>query len=631
MLLSGPILRRTDKSSAHIWLATSDAADIRINIYHKANLDIPIANSASEVSKTDRIKVGENLYVHLIKVVPDNNDGFPLDELLLYNLWINNQDLTALGLIGKSKSAINYPGLPLPSFYIASEFNNFLFASCRKPHAYEFVNDGNPDRLAAGDEVIAKSPKNCKKRPSALFLAGDQIYADDVAMPMLDNIQRAAKEHIGKEEVIYSAIDSSKTIKPSTFLIRGRKDFITDTGNVGFTTGKGHNHLMTFGEYASMYLNIFSPMDKSKLANWNKVKDAVLHDEDTEIDDDENIFNVEIKYIRELNEVKYFNTTLHKVRRLLANIPTYMIFDDHDVTDDWNIDQKWQNNVNNSHFGSTIVSNALAAYWVFQGWGNAPDQFDENFIATITNHLNSDSYNDQDQKSFQDALAETNWHYSVPYDKPVIVLDTRTRRHFDSASEPAQLLDKKSFEWFTNEWDKITKSLGLDAQDTSLILVSPTPVYGFIPIEAGQSFLKKIGLSNASLDIESWSANAKGLETFQAKISETMIPKWCLILSGDVHYSFARQINLASNKVPTGVDIWQLTSSPLKNKSTHHFVFSLLRKFEKLLTKETNYIKPSIGNMGYIASANNIGFVKIDKNEFHLIASNHTFQIYPIL
>ena len=36
-----------------------------------------------------------------------------------------------------------------------------------------------------------------------------------------------------------------------------------------------------------------------------------------------------------------YHAGLPKVRRLLANVPTYMTFDDHEVTDDWNINGAW--------------------------------------------------------------------------------------------------------------------------------------------------------------------------------------------------------------------------------------------------------------------------------------------------
>src|SRR5581483_3273240 len=78
---------------------------------------------------------------------------------------------------------------------------------------------------------------------------------------------------------------------------------------------------------------------------------------------------------------------LPAVRRVLANMPTYMIFDDHDVTDDWNLTARWRDRVHASPAGRRIVANALAAYWAFQGWGNDPCRFGREFSYTILAHL----------------------------------------------------------------------------------------------------------------------------------------------------------------------------------------------------------------------------------------------------
>src|SRR5947207_314344 len=74
---------------------------------------------------------------------------------------------------------------------------------------------------------------------------------------------------------------------------------------------------------------------------------------------------------------------LPAVRRVLANVPAYMIFDDHDVTDDWNLTARWRDRVHASPAGRRIIANALAAYWAFQGWGNDPCRFGAEFRDTI--------------------------------------------------------------------------------------------------------------------------------------------------------------------------------------------------------------------------------------------------------
>lgn len=76
-----------------------------------------------------------------------------------------------------------------------------------------------------------------------------------------------------------------------------------------------------------------------------------------------------------LRGLQLFLAGLPKVRRLLANVATYMMFDDHEVTDDWNLFQEWVEKVQGNLLGLSIVRNGMLAYGLFQGWGNDPLYF----------------------------------------------------------------------------------------------------------------------------------------------------------------------------------------------------------------------------------------------------------------
>ena len=80
---------------------------------------------------------------------------------------------------------------------------------------------------------------------------------------------------------------------------------------------------------------------------------------------------------RKMEQLQDFCSTLPQVRRALANIATYMICDDHDITDDWYLDGVWCQRVLGNELGRRIVRNGLLAYALFQAWGNTPDQFEE--------------------------------------------------------------------------------------------------------------------------------------------------------------------------------------------------------------------------------------------------------------
>ena len=67
-----------------------------------------------------------------------------------------------------------------------------------------------------------------------------------------------------------------------------------------------------------------------------------------------------------------FLAGLPKVRRALANVPTYMIFDDHDVTDDWFLNPMWRDRVLTTSLGGTIAPQRAARLRAVPGLGQRP-------------------------------------------------------------------------------------------------------------------------------------------------------------------------------------------------------------------------------------------------------------------
>ena len=123
-----------------------------------------------------------------------------------------------------------------------------------------------------------------------------------------------------------------------------------------------------------------------------------------------------------------------------------MIFDDHDVTDDWNLNRKWTNRVYSKEFGRQLVRNAVMAYGVFQGWGNDPVVFETGKNKELLDEVErlyarrrSVSGRRFDRAHRHALSASTGaafteqavWNYIVPAPTmQVVVLDTRTRRKF---------------------------------------------------------------------------------------------------------------------------------------------------------------------------------------------------------
>ena len=145
------------------------------------------------------------------------------------------------------------------------------------------------------------------------------------------------------------------------------------------SSGEMVAHLMFLAEFYAMYLFAFSPAawptetvtgdaGSAEVFRLPGAKEAVPNYGPRAA--------AGVQDLAKLNEAaEAFARDLPKVRRVLANVPTLMTFDDHEVSDDWNVHEQWVIDVNRSVMGPQILRSALGAYAVFQDWGNQPHDY----------------------------------------------------------------------------------------------------------------------------------------------------------------------------------------------------------------------------------------------------------------
>ena len=584
-LLAGPILRITTTHRVCVWLATTDPLLLQLTI--TADDGSIVGKSNLQNITQQRIQIGKNLWVYLLQAFPNmdtNISYFALDTLLYYRLDETDEQgsITPLDL-----TDLAYGSYPYPSFFIPTQLKQLLHGSCRKPHG-GFNSKSQiamPDALSHGHALLEKTYDNLDLRPAILLLTGDQIYADDVALSLLAMLRQESVVITGKQETL-PLVDNINTfnstentrLDPSRIPLHGRKETLK-THKTGFSSGESENHLFTFGEFAAHYLYAFGNQPAwEPIWDWDELDSIGIKDQK----------QAKTAWDAQQIPLKSYHKTLPMIRKLMANIVTYMIFDDHDVSDDWNINGNWYDNVRDSPLGRRIVANALASYWAFQGWGNDPDNFDKDLILTITQQLNDDE-NDADIGDRYDlhTWKSRGWGFTIPTEPPIIIMDSRTQRQYENKYYPAQLLDRYALDWLRIEWAKLKTGQDIN-QNTCPIIIATTPVIGFSTIE----FFQQLGLWLAgliesipqiamleeltnhkgflinwlvdALDAESWSSNKLGFFNLMDVLSRRMGIKRCLFLSGDVHYAFTAEAEFKyQNNI---LRCYQLTSSALSNE-----------------------------------------------------------------
>jgi hypothetical protein len=571
-LLSGPILRRAEAKQVCIWIASSLPVRVKAELFRFSDVEMSSQNgtrpSAIGSGVTSSLPLGEHLHVALVIARPNGFEkdsepadklGFPTDTLLAYDIEIigmgdvKGRRLKELGLT-TGRNAIVYVNDPgngvdksglLPTFFIRGKDVplKLLHGSCRKLHGK------GKDCLVAADEIMSSSPTDLSIRPSVLFLTGDQIYADDVAHPLARYITELGIKLLGWDESVHGVNKRLSEIKPGN-----RQKVIKEFAK--FTAGHAGNHLLGFGEFAAMYLLAWNEENwPVELANPKNIQGG-----------ERRIYRGQFKFLEDSRK------DLPAVRRALANIPTYMICDDHEITDDWNLTREWHENVSDSECGKQIVTNGLAAYWAFQAWGNDPSLFDDHFKNRIVEYFGRrGNLPETEIQAFEDFLWNFHgWTFSAPTDPLTLVVDCRTQRQYDTFKGAPQLVGEDGFISISRRLEEAQFTKG-----EPIVVVIPTPVFGFYMIEWLQKVFALL-ISVYSFDLESWYANATGRVRLLTFLMQTLRPRHCVFLSGDVHYGFTIKAAFASLQAGYEDDIMsmtQLTSSAIKTTSLVKIAF----------------------------------------------------------
>ncbi len=177
-VLVGPLLRRLEPTRLLLWLVGSRALTLTLRLQ---GIDIRF-----DAGQCTIIPVGTHAFVHLIDVSLDA--ALPCDTLIEYDLLITEADGAQSG-IREWAPHLLYGEARCPNFVLRSRIDQLLHGSCRKPH------HPAADGLLCVDRLLESEPDACK-RPALLMMSGDQVYADDVAGPMLRSIH-ALIERLG--------------------------------------------------------------------------------------------------------------------------------------------------------------------------------------------------------------------------------------------------------------------------------------------------------------------------------------------------------------------------------------------------------------------------------------------------
>ena len=459
-LLLGPLLRYNDRTTACVWVETSQPADVTVRGCTEATFEVAGHHFA---------------YVVVEGLEPGTDEPY---EVLLDGraVWPPADDPR-----------------PAPRLRTVSETEELtvVFGSCRadRPHEqpWTLTVDEHPEgvgvdalhalslQLQAGDRPL----------PDLLLMLGDQVYADEGLSPLV------------RERQIARRGESSEP-----------RDEIAD-----------------FEEYTWLYRDSWSDPE---------------------------------------------------VRWLLATVPSAMIFDDHDVRDDWNTSAAWREHVREIPWWRDRVVGAYMSYWLYQHIGNlAPDRLREQGVYDRVRQEGTSALREYAALADDEVDGGRLVRWSYGRDLGVarlVVVDTRSGRVLDEQRR-AMLSD--------DEWDLVE---GFLCGDTPHLLVaSSLPLvleHSLHDLERwddalcggawGRRFARVGERIRQGADLEHWAAFPESFDRVVRRLGEVAsgrrgaAPSTVLVLSGDVHHSYVAPLRFPG---VDGVrsDVVQVVSSPLRN------------------------------------------------------------------
>ncbi len=281
----------------------------------------------------------------------------------------------------------------------------------------------------------------------------------------------------------------------------------------------------------------------------------------------------------------------HANRWLLSTVPSAMIFDDHDIRDDWNTSQEWRREMEATSWWHGRIVAGLGSYWVYQHLGNmspAERRQDELYAAVLA-HEGDDEHDfgplvddfaarvDQEPQTYR-------WSYTREFDTQVrlVVVDSRAARQLDP--DDRALLDADEAAWLDDQLRGDVDHLLIGTSLPFLLARGLHHLEAFSEALAGGAWGERGGRVGEKMrqvvDLEHWGAFQKSFQEVAHQAMEVAAgergraPSTVTFLSGDVHHSYVSQARPARHGRPLQSTILQAVCSPIRNPLSRNMRFA---------------------------------------------------------
>jgi hypothetical protein len=294
----------------------------------------------------------------------------------------------------------------------------------------------------------------------------------------------------------------------------------------------------------------------------------------------------ELKDFQEYAELYRLAWSDPVTRWLLSTLPSAMIFDDHDVRDDWNTSAQWRREMEATSWWHERIVSGLGSYWVYQHLGNLTphERVEDPMWQLIAKHDGEGELDlTEDLDAFADRADQDPLSYRWSYARDIagdrlVVLDSRAARVLEE--DQRSMIDDAELEWLDAQLQGDVDHLFIGTSLPFLLPEGLQNLEAFNEAIAGGAWGRRGRAAGEWIrqvvDLEHWGAFQEGFHQVSAMVKNVAVggrgraPRTITFLSGDVHHSYVSRV-----RGPRDASVvLQVVCSPIRNPLKRRWRFA---------------------------------------------------------
>jgi hypothetical protein len=286
--------------------------------------------------------------------------------------------------------------------------------------------------------------------------------------------------------------------------------------------------------------------------------------------------------VKEVTDFEEYTWLYHEswseplIRHLLSVVSTSMLWDDHDMSDDWNISAAWLREEREKPWWHRRATGCIASYWVYQHLGNlSPRALDEDPIyMDVRANPRAEEVLFPWAERIHSAGDGTRWSYCRDLGRTrAIFVDSRAGRVLDEGAR--RMVDAEEWRWIAEHAEGDFEHLLVAT--TVPWLLSP----GLDRLEAwnervcdgawGEVAAGRAEQLRRAVDFDHWASFGHSFRALRDLLGDVAAgrrggkPASVVVMAGDVHHAYLCEVGWPAGEADGKAPIYQAVCSPYRN------------------------------------------------------------------